>query len=65
MIEKIIIALNGEIERLIRDHTKKMARADKVKDNPESYEYYAKHARMIADRIKHYKELINFLEKNQ
>ena len=65
MIEKVIIALNGEIERLIRDHTKKMARADKVKDNSESYDYYAKHAKMIADRIKHYKELINFLEKNQ
>ena len=65
MIEKVIIALKGEIERLIRDHTKKMARADKVKDNPESYEYYAKHAKLIADRIKHYKELINFLEQIQ
>lgn len=64
MIEKVIIALNGEIERLMRDHAKKTARADKVKDNPDSYTYYAKHAKMIADRIKHYKDLINFLEQN-
>jgi hypothetical protein len=64
MIEKIIIALNGEIERLIRDHKKKMARVEKCQE-PDSRAYYTHHAKMISDMIKHYKDLINFLEQNR
>lgn len=64
MIEKVILALNGEIERLIRDHTKKLARVEKCQE-PDSRAYYTHHAKMISDRIKHYKNLINFLEQNK
>lgn len=62
MIEKVIIALNGEIDRLIKDHGKKIARAEKSNGNQDHYDYYIKHANLISDRIKHYKELINYLE---
>lgn len=62
MIEKVIIALNGEISRLIKDHGKKISRADKAAGNKEHHAYYMKHANLISDRIKHYKDLVNYLE---
>ncbi len=63
MIEKVINALKGEIVRMEKQLAKKLARVEKVKQNPESSAYYSKQAKLVSEKIADYQKLISSLEK--
>ena len=60
---KIINALKNEIVRMEKQLAKKLARVEKVKQNPESATYYSKQAELVSAKIADYQVLIDEIRR--